>query len=204
MGNSEHSFGLRLIADQPFIFSEKEIGPIISSIRRAAAENESHFCFVLFLQLVLGSTHFLCWFCFLFYPPRWSLCESRILQLPCLPPISVLVRILRSRSESISASSRSCVLLSPWFLGLGVAWCVCLPSGLKAEPMREGASSHSLSFYAFLMSRSAHSWLQDSFQWGVPCSGLFLSRFFLSVFSSFVLFFLSVFVVLSASLFEFC
>ena len=58
LGNSEHSFGLRLIADQPFIFSEKEIGPIISSIRRAAAENESHFCFALFLQFVLGSIHF--------------------------------------------------------------------------------------------------------------------------------------------------
>ena len=70
--------------------------------------------------------------------------------------------------------------------------------------MHQGASSYSPSFYAFLMCRSARSWLQDYFQWGVPCSGLFLSRFFLSVFSSFVLFFLSVFVVLSASLFEFC
>ena len=121
LGNSEHSFGLRLIADEPFIFSEKEIGPIFSSIRRAAAENESHFCFPLFLQLVLGFMHFLCCFCFLFCPLRQSLCKSRILQPPCLPLISVLVRILRSRSKQISVSSRWCVLLSPWFLSLCVA-----------------------------------------------------------------------------------
>ena len=40
LGNSERSFGLRLIADQTFIFSAEKNGPIFRRIRGTAAENE--------------------------------------------------------------------------------------------------------------------------------------------------------------------
>ena len=73
LGNSEHSFGLRLIAGEPFIFSEKEIGPIFSSIRRTAAENKSLFHSVPCLQRLLQFICVLRWFCFLFPSLRWSL-----------------------------------------------------------------------------------------------------------------------------------
>ncbi len=73
LGNSEHSFGLRLIADQPLIFSKKDTGPIFSSIRRTAAENKSLFHSVPCLQRLLQFIRVLRWFCFLFPSLRWSL-----------------------------------------------------------------------------------------------------------------------------------
>ena len=39
LGNSEHSFGLRLIAVQPFIFGETKRGLIFSPIRATGSEN---------------------------------------------------------------------------------------------------------------------------------------------------------------------